>query len=678
VSGESPNEDPFDGIARKLFTMYEEGVSPEEAEGAIYSELRHFGDRYTDAEVLARGGMKKVSRVFDTKTGRQVAMAELRMNAPSEMYEPFLREARLTAMLEHPNIISVHDIGLSQDGLPFFTMDLKRGDSLAEILKNNKMPREQLLEIFVKLCDAISYAHSQKVLHLDLKPENIQVGRFGEVFICDWGLGKIADSDESEGTEFDVMLFNPDLLNNMTLSGEVKGTPGYMAPEQFEKNGVKTFQTDVYALGCLLYAILTRQPPLRGSPDEIRELTLSGTIVSPASAFPNKAIPRGLNAVTMKALALKPGSRYKSVKALRDDIANYLSGFSTMAENAGFMKEAILFYKRNRAVCLVGLAAVAIVIVTTALFISTLQANIIEIRNARELADSRRQEAEVLRIAAETASELYRDALDRNQRLIGSVAENREQKLFKENLAFIYFDPVLAIELSLQQLNLLAREAPSAYYSGEIGFRHFIRQEFAVAENHLGKGGKNHSDLWELSRKYKNRKSGNLLNLEWFAELIADLKASKMYRSALMERMLVYDHAIREDKAGYERVVEAVLRGWNDWWTAGTFEYDPDAQSLTLRGVKLEKFAIQSTVNSGESPLRFIKIRTLDARHTGLHDLNQIKTLPIQSLDIRATRVVDLTPLNFFPSLRTLIVSPNQFTKAQLAELPSTLSVSIQ
>ncbi|WP_372807619.1 serine/threonine-protein kinase, partial [Pontiella sp.] len=312
-------------MATSLLSLYDEqGVADENTHGAIYQELRTYGDRYTDQETLARGGMKKISRVFDTKTGRQVAMAELRANAPSEMYEPFLREARLTALLEHPNIISIHDIGLSSDGRPFFTMDLKRGDSLAEILKKNRMPREQLLEIFVKLCDAVSYAHSQRVLHLDLKPDNIQVGRFGEVFICDWGLGKIADSDESEGSEFDAMLFNPDLLNNMTLSGELKGTPGYMAPEQFEKNGVKTFQTDVYALGCLLYALLTQQPPLRGSPDEIREWTLAGTIVSPAKAFPNKAVPKALNAVVMKALALKPANRYRSVKALRDDVKNHL------------------------------------------------------------------------------------------------------------------------------------------------------------------------------------------------------------------------------------------------------------------------------------------------------------------------------------------------------------------
>lgn len=145
-----------------------------------------------------------------------------------------------------------------------------------------------------------------------------------------------------------------------------------------------------------------------------------------------------------------------------------------------------------------------------------------------------------------------------------------------------------------------------------------------------------------------------------------------------MERMLVYDDAVREDKTGYEKVVEAVLRGWNNRWTEGRFEYDPENASLELSGINLKRFVIQSNVNSGESPLRFINIRTLDVHHTGLQDLNQIKTLRIQSLDISNTEVVDLKPISLFPALKTLIVAPNQFTDAQLAALPSTISVSIR
>ncbi|VGO19412.1 serine/threonine-protein kinase [Pontiella sulfatireligans] len=665
-------DNKFGDMARRLSSLYKEGVADlEEAQGAIYSELRRSGDRYTDAEVLARGGMKKVSRVFDTKTGRQVAMAELRANAPAELYEPFLREARLTALLDHPNIISVHDIGLSPDGLPFFTMDLKRGDSLADVLKKNRVSQITLLEIFVKLCDAISYAHSQKVMHLDLKPDNIQIGRFGEVFICDWGLGKVIGSDESEGKEFDEILFNPDLLNNMTLSGELKGTPGYMAPEQFQKNGAKTFQTDIYALGCILYAILTQQPPLKGSPEEIQELTLTGKIVSPTSAFPKKNITKGLNAVVMKALALKPVNRYGSVAALRDDVKSYLSGFSTTAENAGFIKEASLFYKRNRAACLVALLAVTIIVVTTGLFIGELQNSIVEIRRSNELAETKRHEAEV-------ASKQYRDELTRNMRLMGSLSGNLKAESYELSRTFIYSDPVKAVELSIQRLELLASRDPSANVGSQIGYARFIMQDFATANEYFDTDKKIHADLYPISLRFEAVKTNEWLSIEQLAELMGNLKKQEFRRKPLMEKMLVFDYAVREDKTGYEQVVEAVLSGWNQRWTQGRFEYDPRKASLLLRGGQLKEFAIISEDTSGESPLRFLNIKSLDARETGLHDLNQIKDLPLETLDIRRTKVSDLRPINHFPSLRTLIVGRDQFASGRLAGLPKTLKVSVR
>jgi hypothetical protein len=144
-----------------------------------------------------------------------------------------------------------------------------------------------------------------------------------------------------------------------------------------------------------------------------------------------------------------------------------------------------------------------------------------------------------------------------------------------------------------------------------------------------------------------------------------------------MEKMLVYDAAVREDKAGYEQVVRAVLAGWNKRWTQGRFEYDPVKRTLLLRGDQLKKWAIISQETSGESPLRFLHIKALDARGTGLHDLNHIKSLSIQSLDIRGTKVADLAPILQFPTLETLTVSLNQFSVQQLTVLPKALQVLI-
>ncbi|VGO15659.1 Serine/threonine-protein kinase PknD [Pontiella desulfatans] len=659
-------------MARQLASLYEEGADAgEEEPGIIYSELRSYGDRYINPEVLARGSMKKISRVFDTKTGRHVAMAELRANAPEELYEPFLREARLTALLEHPNIISVNDIGLTEAGLPYFTMDLKRGDSLGKFLKKNRNERRQLLEVFVKLCDAISYAHSQKVLHLDLKPENIQVGRFGDVFICDWGLGKVVGSPEDEEKEFDELLFNPDLLNNMTLVGELKGTPGYMAPEQFEKDGEKTYQTDIYALGCLLHTLLTEVPPLSGSMDEIRESTLAGRIVSPAKAFPNKEIHKGLNAVVMKALELKPANRYASVAALRDDVNNFLAGFSTTAENAGILKELSLFYRRNRAACLVGFFSLVAIFAMIGWFIGAQQQSIVETRAARDLAETRRREAD------ESFAQ-YRKELTRNMRLMGTLAENLEFQALELSRTFFYMDPVQALELSIQRYQFLQSNDPDADFNSHIAYCYFILQDFAKANEYFEINSDWNGKLYKLSRKYEAVKKGELLGIGQLENLIRDLRVFKGTRKSMMEKMLVCDNEFRKDKSGYDQIVRVVLEGWNSRWTHGQFDYDPQAKTLRLRGDQLKEFAIVSQESSGESPLRFLDIHSLDAQGTGLHDLNQIKMLAIQTLDIRKTSVVDLEPIKHFSSLKTLVVAHGQFADGQLAALPRELTVAVR
>ena len=185
-----------------------------------------------------------------------------------------------TALLEHPNIISIHDIGLNDDGKPYFTMDLKTGDSLEDILKNlysgnqkylQFYTLEELLLIFLKIYDAVAYAHSKNILHLDLKPANIQVGDFGEVLVCDWGLGKIQSQNDTEN--FEELLLDAGVLNAVTSQNDVVGTPGFMAPEQVIKDGDISPLTDIYALGCILYSIITYQRPLNGETEDILKKT---------------------------------------------------------------------------------------------------------------------------------------------------------------------------------------------------------------------------------------------------------------------------------------------------------------------------------------------------------------------------------------------------------------------
>ena len=200
-------------------------------------------EKYIFRKSIGRGGMKMVIQVKDRDTMRDIAMAVFpdAAHRPAADLRRFIDEARITASLEHPNIVPVHDIGIDATGAPYFTMKLLRGETLASVLKklNSGDPEYRklytlpaLLRIFNRVCDAVAFAHSKGVIHLDLKPENIQIGDFGEVLLMDFGLAKIiSKADEDEKKEAPVYT-NQTYIPGVTIDGITKGTPGYMAPEQ--------------------------------------------------------------------------------------------------------------------------------------------------------------------------------------------------------------------------------------------------------------------------------------------------------------------------------------------------------------------------------------------------------------------------------------------------------------
>ncbi len=293
-------------------------------------------ERYKFIRSIGFGGMKGVLLVHDRDTGRDVAMAIMPdfRDRPVNDLNRFVREARITAKLEHPNIVPVYDIGIDVSGSPYFIMKYLRGSTLAVILKRlrsgdektlENFPQTRLVQIFIRVCNAVAFAHSLDVCHFDLKPGNIHCGDFGEVQVIDWGLaGDIATG----------------------IAGQIKGTPGYMAPELISGSSKPDKAADIYALGCILYAILTLDSPLAGLPqNEILRRTASGRI--PPPQFTNSQVPAGLEAVCMKAMALNPAERYQSAMELRQDVNAVLSGYAAVAERASAGRNMLLFLKRN-------------------------------------------------------------------------------------------------------------------------------------------------------------------------------------------------------------------------------------------------------------------------------------------------------------------------------------------
>ena len=242
-------------------------------------------ERYTVVRLHAAGGVGRVWVARDKELGREIALKELQPEkAGSAMLaRRFLREARITSQLEHPGIVPVYEVGLHPlQGQPFYTMRLVKGRTLtaeAQAYHHNRQTGEvnpasflALLNAFVTVCNTVAYAHSRKVIHRDLKGQNVVLGDFGEVVVLDWGLAKLMD--RSDGIFSDVEG-NSSVELGLTLDGQTVGTPAYMAPEQAAGLvELVSYSTDVYGLGAMLYEILTGIPPFKGRdmPEVLRKV----------------------------------------------------------------------------------------------------------------------------------------------------------------------------------------------------------------------------------------------------------------------------------------------------------------------------------------------------------------------------------------------------------------------
>jgi serine/threonine-protein kinase len=306
---------------------------------ATYTPSAHrAGARFRIVRFHREGGLGRVYRARDEELGREVALKEIR---PDKAAEPDLRsrfvlEAEINGGLEHPGIVPVYSLGTYDDGRPFYAMRFVEGDSLKEAIEDyhQEHPRpdpsavefRKLLGRFVDVCEAIAFAHSKGVLHRDLKPQNVMLGRYGETLLIDWGLAKATGHREPVGPESarEATLVPPSGSGHAPTLG-VLGSPPYMSPEQ-AAGEVESLRpaTDVYGLGAIMFALLTGEAPVEGrTTDEVLDQVRRGAIRSPRLLNPR--IPRALEAICLKALAHEPGDRYPTARALADDVQRWLA-----------------------------------------------------------------------------------------------------------------------------------------------------------------------------------------------------------------------------------------------------------------------------------------------------------------------------------------------------------------
>lgn len=336
---------------------------------AIQESLQ--GQRYEVGYSFNQGSMGAIHGALDRNLGRNVAMKVIlgENEPPREQLLRFIREAQVMGQLDHPNIVPIYELGVNERNQLFYTMKYVKGVTLDFVLKRirrgdpeyiEKYPLVQLLTIFQKICDAVGFAHSRGIIHRDLKPENIMLGEFGQALVMDWGLGMILAQRDDETNaaaqpgRLTQAAVEPQKLSG-TILGDIMGTPQFMAPEQAAgKNTELDERTDIFALGGILYNILTLSAPLTGKTlHELLYKNIEGLIdpptyyntrtrhkkrakdgsLVPAWSLPHcpgNQVPETLSQIAMKALATDPEHRFQTVGELQRDLQNFQRGIEML------------------------------------------------------------------------------------------------------------------------------------------------------------------------------------------------------------------------------------------------------------------------------------------------------------------------------------------------------------
>lgn len=393
---------------------------------------RGYGEKYPRQRELGRGGMGAVYEVWDQSIERPLAMKMLlkgRHSMNSPLVARFLKEAQITGQIDHPGVVPVHEIARDALGRVYFTMQVVDGMSLEEILALETKTREEegwrttrLLDVILKVCETLAYAHSKGFVHRDLKPANVMVGQFGETYVMDWGLAKrMQDEEEEEWSE--PVEVEDDSIQTMALTqaGAVMGTPAYMSPEQAAgKIGEVDFASDIYSVGAMLYQILAGSSPYAD-----QGIKLAREVLAAAQAGPPTKLERltpgtssELIAITEKAMRRVAQDRYQSMATMGDDVRAYLENRVVRAYRTGAWAEFTKWVRRNRWAA--GAAMIAVLIAISGLA----AVNWVQKRRNEDLAKANE--------ATEAALILEKQA---HRRTLSHVLERKSSGVLDENPA---------------------------------------------------------------------------------------------------------------------------------------------------------------------------------------------------------------------------------------------------
>jgi eukaryotic-like serine/threonine-protein kinase len=467
--------------------------------------------RYTLTRLHAEGGLGKIWIAHDTDLNRDVALKEIKSSPiPNpESWRRFLKEAQITGQLEHPNIVPVYELARrKEDDQPFYTMRFLRGQTLRDAIAEFHRRRDgrlahrlelqrQLLEPFVKVCQAVGYAHSRGVIHRDLKPENVVLGGHGEVVVLDWGLAKVVGQpDDADASAREPRISISAEAETKQTVGQV-GTPAYMAPEQVAaSNHLVDTRTDIYGLGAILFEILTAHPPVTGrTVGEVFSKIQAGNLPKAREIEPT--VPRALEAVCCKAMAFDPRNRYRRVEELAEDVRRWIVDEPVSVHRDPLVVRVLRWGRRHRTLA----TSLAALMLTTVFGLSI---GVVLIESERGRTENQRKIASAnaaralhnLRLAQDAADGLLGEVADVDLADIPQMEPVRQRLLEKARAGYQHFlveegdDPrvrwgAVRAQVRLGDIQALQGDAPRAeasYRAGALELENLAQQDPSSAD----------------------------------------------------------------------------------------------------------------------------------------------------------------------------------------------------
>jgi tetratricopeptide (TPR) repeat protein/tRNA A-37 threonylcarbamoyl transferase component Bud32 len=356
---------------------------PLSIESLPFVEARH----YQLGGVHARGGLGRILKARDRRLARPIAIKEL-LRSDEAHHARFVREAKITARLQHPGVVPIYEAGRWPNGQPFYAMKLVAGEPLSAVIDGRPRvdDRLALLPKLLAVAETMAYAHSLRVVHRDLKPSNVMIGDYGETVVIDWGLAKDLDEPDGAAPAAGDAAFAGS--SDLTETGQVLGTPSYMPPEQARGEPVDA-RADVYALGAMLYHVLAGASPYRAgaAPGSPPRTVLQGP--PPRLASVVDGVPSDLAAIVDKAMARDPAARYEDAAAFAADLGRFTSGRLVSAHRYGVAARLFRLVRRNWVAVTAASIGLALVVVSVLIGVSRVVAE-------RDVARSQRRAAEEL------------------------------------------------------------------------------------------------------------------------------------------------------------------------------------------------------------------------------------------------------------------------------------------